>query len=83
MAKFITNSWNKISPEIVSKSFSVCGQLRNGTPEDISCLKEGNVAHEALEEVKSFWYNSDIGSVEIVEEVDQDQDIIMEEEEDN
>ena len=33
----------------------MCGQAKNSKPEDITCLKEGHLVHEALEAVKALW----------------------------
>ena len=34
---------------------TVCGQSKQARPEDISCLKEGHVVHEALQATTEVW----------------------------
>ena len=55
MCDMIVKAWDYISEEMVRHAFLVCGQSRSSTPEDISCLKEGRVAHGVLEKVKKMW----------------------------
>ena len=51
----LVKAWGQLSEEMIRHSFVVCGQSSSSTPEDISCLKEGRVAHGALEKVKKMW----------------------------
>ena len=39
----------------MENSFSVCGQSKNCTPEDISCLKQGRIGHDAFDSVSKLW----------------------------
>ena len=55
MCDLVVDAWNKLSNEMIKKSFLVCGQAKNSKPEDITCLKEGHLVHEALEAVKALW----------------------------
>ena len=50
-------AWNSISEEVIEKSFVVCGQSKFCTPEDISCLKEGQIGHDAFDAVSKLWNN--------------------------
>ena len=81
MSEFIVNSWQKVTREIIANSFVAVGQCREGRPEQISCLKEENVAHEILDQIKQFWDNENFDDFEIVEEVDDEQEIVIDEEE--
>ena len=51
----VSRAWDGISEEMIAKSFICCGQAKNGIPDDVTCLKDGNVAASAMEEVKKFW----------------------------
>ena len=74
----VVEAWKTISEEMIAKSFTCCGQSKNGTPEEITCLKEGHPAHEAFAEVKQFWNYSaeefDSEEIQEIEEVDEEQD---------
>ena len=63
---------------MIKKSFLVCGQLKDGNPDEITCMKEGKPAHGALEEVKKIWNldASEFGSstYQNPEEIDDDED---------
>ena len=80
MAEFIVNSWRRVTREIIVKSFLAVGQTRMSRPENITCLKEENIAHEILDQIKEFWDNDTFEEIEIVEEPDdeQEQDIVVE-----
>lgn len=74
----VSEAWGELSEEMIKKSFVVCGQTKDGSPEEITCLKEGRTAHPALEEVKKFWNQSAAefsnNQHEAIEEIDEDED---------
>lgn len=75
----VAQAWDGISKEMIKKSFLVCGQTKGACPEQITCLKEGHSAHDALEEVKRFWNKSAEefdaeGPKENQEEIDEEED---------
>ena len=47
---------------------------RSSTPEDISCLKEGRVAHGVLEKVKKMWSKPFDAPLHITENDEEDID---------
>ena len=57
LCDMVLQAWNHVSEEIIIKSFFATGQAKTCQPEDISCLKETGIAHEALESVKEMWTN--------------------------
>ena len=59
---------------MVRHAFLVCGQSRSSTPEDISCLKEGRVAHGVLEKVKNMWSKPFDAPLHITENDEEDID---------
>ena len=83
----VSEAWSTIPEEMISKSFVCCGQAKDGTPEEISCLKEGKVAAPALEKVKTFWNftHEQFGNVQNHEtiEIDDDQDVVISESDDD
>ena len=48
MCDFLLAAWAKIDKTMVKKSFICCGLSIDGTPDDITCMKLGNPAHDAL-----------------------------------
>ena len=81
MAEFIVNSWSKVTNEIIANSFHAVGQLRDTRPEQIHCLKEGNIAHEILDQIKKFWDADVFEEIEIIEEPEDEQDTVLDEDE--
>ena len=71
----------------MENSFSVCGQSKNCTPEDISCLKQGRIGHDAFDSVSKLWNeplnvdlsNHDLNPIEDFEEALKNEFIIYDE----
>ena len=57
LCDMVVSAWNSLSQDLIIKSFIVCGQTKESSPEDISCMKPGKTAHEALSKVKEIWEN--------------------------
>ena len=56
MCNFVVKAWKEgVSKEVVVKSFVACGIAQNSSPDQISCLKEGKPAHDALPLVTECW----------------------------
>ena len=53
----VSEAWKSIPNEMIAKSFENCGQTVEAKPEDISCMKPGRTAEDALIEVEKFWNN--------------------------
>ena len=75
----VVKAWDELTEDMIAKSFVVCGQTKHAKPEDVSCMKEGRVAAQALEKVKEFWnYRADqfeshnVISIDIDESEDMD-----------
>ena len=75
MCNFLLTAWARVSKEMIIKSFDCCGLSVGCTPDDISCMKIGKPAHDALEEVKSIWDEplEDVG-IEETPDVGQEQE---------
>ena len=73
MCDFVVKSWAKISIELIKKSFTCCGQSIDSRPEDITCLKKGSQADEALPQVIEIWDKPSLVSVTNTEEEDEEQ----------
>ena len=79
MCNFLLTAWARVSKEMIIKSFDCCGLSVGCTPDDISCMKIGKPAHEALEEVKSIWNEpleeiEDIGTQETHDEAQEQEE---------
>ena len=76
ICNMVVKAWKDISEEMIAKSFLICGQVKNGKPEEITCMKENHPAHEALTQVKQFWDSTaqEFTEEDYVEEIDQNQD---------
>ena len=74
----VVQAWDGISEDMIIKSFKCCGQVKNGLPDDITCLKEGHPASEGLSDVKAFWNKNaqEFASDNFVqmEEIDENED---------
>ena len=55
---------SKITPEVVMKSFLVCGQSPHSRVEDIQCFKDGKECAEGREKLQKLM-NADINKVDI------------------
>ena len=44
----VVRSWEKITPEIIKKSFRVCGQVPDPKAAEITSFKEGKICHPGL-----------------------------------
>ena len=77
----VAKAWGSLPEEMIRKSFLQCGQLKDGSPEEITCMKEGRSAHPALEEVKKFWNHppEKFGDdpYEAIEEIDEEEDPLL------
>ena len=74
ICNMVVAAWNGITEEMIAKSFLVCGQLKKGTPSDVTCMKEGRSAAQALEDVKAFWNYKAEDFEEINQEIEVDED---------
>ena len=88
ICNMVSKAWEGIPEEMISKSFICCGQAKDGTPEEITCLKEGKVAAPALEEVKNFWeFDSSqfetLNGPVLTHEIDENEDIFVVESDDD
>ena len=67
--------------------FVVCGQSKNFTPEDISCLKEGIIGRDVFEAVSKLWNDPlkinlsshDLAHTEDIEETEKSEIVIYDE----
>ena len=50
----IVAAWNKITPDMIRKSFEICGQVPNFDPERVLCMREGNSCHDVLPKLKEL-----------------------------
>ena len=50
IVQWVKKAWKALPASLIQKSFKVCA-LSNEIPEEIGCLKPGNLAHEALGDV--------------------------------
>ena len=48
MCDAVVRSWEKITPEIIKKSFIVCGQVPDPKATKITSFKEGKICHGGL-----------------------------------
>ena len=94
---WIVKAWKSLPTELIEKSFKVCGETSDVTPEDISCFKEGKACHEGLEKLKELWAvdpdNIDYGALReitdfdtleyIPEEMPEEEEPDLEQEEEN
>ena len=75
----VLKAWDELPEELIKKSLLNCGQLKDGSPDEITCMKDDRVAHPALEEVKKFWNKSakefEENAIQASEEIDEDEDI--------
>ena len=55
LCDMVAKAWETITQETIAKSFKCCGQARDSKPEDITCLKKGRTAEDALNEVTDLW----------------------------
>ena len=58
ICEMVAQAWSTIPEEMIANSFKNCGQTKNGTPEEVTCMKTGRTAEGALIEVKKFWNKS-------------------------
>ena len=82
ICEMVIQAWGSIPEEMIAKSFSSCGQLKDGNPENITCMKEGHPAAKALEEVQKFWNftpdefraRKEMNDLPSIEEADEEED---------
>ena len=82
----IIAAWDKISPEMIKKSFEICGQVPNINPDRILCMREGKSCHSALPWLKDLLqYPTDQLDLDILEPVTPGEivDIVVEEDEED
>ena len=48
LCDIVVKSWNSISTDIIKKSFDCCGQSKESVPEQVTCMKKGNLTEEAF-----------------------------------
>ena len=64
---------------MVLKSFSACGIVaQDATPENVSCLKEGQPVREAFNTVSKYWKSGQVWDGTMDEEADSEEDEINE-----
>lgn len=51
----VVRAWDKITKEMLIKSFRVCGQVRDVNIDEISAFKEGRCAESGKEKLKILW----------------------------
>ena len=82
----IVQSWSKISPETICKSFKVCGQVLDFDPDELLCMREDKPCEGALNNLKYLLgfptHQLDINTLEVlpegvVQEVDDDINLNM------
>ena len=50
----IVSAWGKITPDMIRKSFEICGQIIGFNPDSLSCMKEGKSCEAALPRLKEL-----------------------------
>ena len=45
LSDWVVKAWKSLSPDLIRKSFRVCGQVKDVDIDEISCLKEGTSLH--------------------------------------
>ena len=50
----VVKAWDEITPEIIRKSFEVCGQVPNVDSSKINCFKQGKICHDGLERLEKL-----------------------------
>ena len=43
----MVKAWKSLSPDLIRKSFRVCGQVKDVDIDEITCLKEGSSLHDS------------------------------------
>ena len=51
----VVESWSELPEELIKHSFRACGQAKDGTVEEITCMKPGQKAEAAFDRVKEIW----------------------------
>ena len=72
MANWVQQAWKAIDLEIIRKSFCVCA-LSNDALEKIGCLKQNDIAHEALLTIQHDLDSQEATEMQ-VDEADEEQD---------
>ena len=54
LCDMVTESWFKISEEVIRKSFVACGQVPDADVDHITCFKEGRSCCEGRERLKEL-----------------------------
>ena len=50
----VVEAWEKITPEMIKKSFEICGQVLNFDPERLLCMREGKTCNGSLPQLKEL-----------------------------
>ena len=89
LCDMVVKAWETISPDMVVKSFKVCGQAPNVTVSDILTFKEGKACGEGRQKLENLWdinVNSldlmllepreqdDVASIDLVQAMEDDYD---------
>ena len=87
LCDMIVKAWETISPDMVVKSFKVCGQAPNILVSNILTLKDGKACEEGRQKLENLWkfnVNSinlmllepkeqdDVANVDLVESIEED-----------
>ena len=50
----IVAAWEKITPEMIKKSFEICGQVLDFNPDRLLCMREGKSCYNSLPKLKEL-----------------------------
>ena len=50
----IVSSWENISPDMIKKSFEICGQVLGFDPDRLLCMREGKSCYGSLPKLKEL-----------------------------
>ena len=50
----IVSAWDKISPDMIKKSFEICGQVLGFDPDRLLCMREGKSCYGSLPKLKEL-----------------------------
>ena len=50
----IVSAWDKISPDMIKKSFEICGQVPGFDPDRLLCMREGKSCYGSLPKLKEL-----------------------------
>ena len=50
----IVSAWEKITPDMIRKSFEICGQILGYDPDNLLCMRKGMPCEQALPKLKEL-----------------------------